>query len=91
MDKQRKEERKREEDKKRKAEGNTPREEKKDEKDEDKVKEGHVLPNKENKEKGQTLDKYSWWQMDIKEITINVSLSKEIKAKNLDIVLDEKN
>ena len=29
--------------------------------------------------------------MDIKEITINVSLSKEIKAKNLDIVLDEKN
>ena len=29
--------------------------------------------------------------MDIKEITINISLSKEIKAKNMDIVLEEKN
>ena len=87
MDKQRKEERKKEEDEKRKAEGKPPREDKKDEEDEDKVKEGHVLP---NKEKGQTLDKYSWGQMDIKEITINVPLPKEIKAKNMDIVWDEK-
>ena len=87
MDKQRKEERKKEEDEKRKAEGKPPREDKKEEEDEDKVKEGHVLP---NKEKGQTLDKYSWGQMDIKEITINVPLPKEIKAKNMDIVWDEK-
>ena len=87
MDKQRKEDRKREEDEKRKAEGKPPREDKKEEEDEDKVKEGHVLP---NKEKGQTLDKYSWGQMDIKEITINVPLPKEIKAKNMDIVWDEK-
>ena len=87
MDKQRKEDRKREEDEKRKAEGKPPREDKKDEDDEDKVKEGHVLP---NKEKGQTLDKYSWGQMDIKEISINVPLPKEIRAKDLDIVWDEK-
>ena len=87
MDKQRKEDRKREEDEKRKAEGKPPREEKKDDEDEDKVKEGHVLP---NKEKGQTLDKYSWGQMDIKEITINVPLPKEIRAKDMDITWDEK-
>lgn len=87
MDKQRKEERKREEDEKRKAEGKPPREDKKDEEDEDKVKEGHVLP---NKEKGQTLEKYSWGQMDIKEISINVPLPKEIRAKDLDIKWDEK-
>ena len=87
MDKQRKEERRKEEDEKRKAEGKPPREDKKEEEDEDKVKEGHVLP---NKEKGQTLEKYSWGQMDIKEITINVPLPKEIKAKNMDIVWDEK-
>ena len=55
--------------------------------DEDKVKEGHVLP---NKEKGQTLDKYSWGQMDIKEITINVPLPKETRAKDMDITWDEK-
>ena len=85
MEKQRKEDRKREEDEKRKAEGKPPREDKED--DEDKVKEGHVLP---NKEKGQTLDKYSWGQMDIKEISINVPLPKEIRAKDLDIVWDEK-
>ncbi len=87
MDKQRKEERKREEDEKRKAEGKPPREDKKEDEDEDKVKEGHVLP---NKEKGQTLDKYSWGQMDIKEITINVPLPKEIRAKDMDITWDEK-
>ena len=85
MDKQRKEDRKREDDEKRKAEGKPPREEK--EEDEDKVKEGHVLP---NKEKGQTLDKYSWGQMDIKEITINVPLPKETRAKDMDITWDEK-
>ncbi len=85
MDKQRKEDRKREDDEKRKAEGKPPREEK--EEDEDKVKEGHVLP---NKEKGQTLDKYSWGQMDIKEITINVPLPKETRAKDMDISWDEK-
>ena len=87
MDNQRKKDRKREEDEKRKAEGKPPREEKKEEEDEDKVKEGHVLP---NKEKGQTLDKYSWGQMDIKEITINVPIPKEIRAKDMDIVWDEK-
>jgi hypothetical protein len=87
MDKQRKEERRKEEDEKRKAEGKPPREDKKDEEDEDKVKEGHVLP---NKEKGQTLDKYSWGQMDIKEITINVPLPKEIRAKDMDIKYDDK-
>ncbi len=87
MDKQRKEDRKREEDEKRKAEGKPPREDKKEDEDEDKVKEGHVLP---NKEKGQTLEKYSWGQMDIKEISINVPLPKEIRAKDLDIKWDEK-
>ena len=87
MDKQRKEERRKEEDEKRKAEGKPPREDKKEEEDEDKVKEGHVLP---NKEKGQTLDKYSWGQMDIKEITINVPLPKEIRAKDMDIKYDDK-
>ncbi len=87
MDKQRKKEKKREENKKRKAEGKPPREDKKEDEDEDKVKEGHVLP---NKEKGQTLDKYSWGQMDIKEITINVPLPKEIRAKDMDITWDEK-
>ena len=85
MEKQRKEERKREEDEKRKAEGKPPREDKDEE--EDKVKEGHVLP---NKEKGQTLDKYSWGQMDIMEITINVPLAKEIRSKDLDIKYDDK-
>ena len=85
MEKQRKEERKREEDEKRKAEGKPPREDKEEE--EDKVKEGHVLP---NKEKGQTLDKYSWGQMDIMEITINVPLAKEIRSKDLDIKYDDK-
>ena len=87
MDKQRKEERRREEDEKRKAEGKPPREDKKEEEDEDKVKEGHVLP---NKEKGQTLDKYSWGQMDIMEISINVPLAKEIRSKDMDIVYDDK-
>ena len=87
MDKQRKEERRREEDEKRKAEGKPPREDKKEEEDEDKVKEGHVLP---NKEKGQTLDKYSWGQMDIMEISINVPLTKEIRSKDMDIVYDDK-
>ena len=87
MDKQRKDERKREEDEKRKAEGKPPVENKKEEEDEDKVKEGHVLP---NKEKGQTLDKYSWGQMDIKEISINVPLPKETRAKDMDIKWDEK-
>ena len=87
MDKQRKEERRREEDEKRKAEGKPPREDKKEDEDEDKVKEGHVLP---NKEKGQTLDKYSWGQMDIMEISINVPLTKEIRSKDMDIVYDDK-
>ena len=87
MDKQRKEERRREEDEKRKAEGKPPREDKKEDEDEDKVKEGHVLP---NKEKGQTLDKYSWGQMDIMEISINVPLAKEIRSKDMDIVYDDK-
>ena len=87
MDKQRKEERKKEEDEKRKAEGKPPLEPKKEEEDEDKVKEGHVLP---NKEKGQTLEKYSWGQMDIKEITINVPLPKETRGKDMDVTWDEK-
>ena len=77
MDKQRKDERKREEDEKRKAEGKPPVENKKEEEDEDKVKEGHVL-------------KYSWGQMDIKEISINVPLPKETRAKDMDIKWDEK-
>ena len=86
MEKQRKEDRRREEDEKRKAEGKPPREEKNDE-EEDKVKEGHVLP---NKEKGQTLEKYSWGQMDIKEITINIPIPKETRGKDMDITWDEK-
>ena len=87
MDKQRKEERKKEEDEKRKAEGKPPVENKKEEEDEDKVKEGHVLP---NKEKGQTLEKYSWGKMDIKEISINIPIPKEIRGKDMDIKWDEK-
>ena len=62
-------------------------ERKKEEEDEDKVKEGHVLP---NKEKGQTLEKYSWGQMDIKEISINIPIPKEIRGKDMDIKWDEK-
>ena len=87
MDKQRKEERRKEEDEKRKAEGKPPIEHKKEEEEEDKVKEGHVLP---NKEKGQTLEKYSWGQMDIKEITINVPIPKETRGKDMDVTWDEK-
>ena len=79
--------RKKEEDEKRKAEGKPPIEHKKEEEEEDKVKEGHVLP---NKEKGQTLEKYSWGQMDIKEISINVPLPKEIRAKDMEVKWDEK-
>ena len=79
--------RKKEEDEKRKAEGKPPIEHKKEEEEEDKVKEGHVLP---NKEKGQTLEKYSWGQMDIIEISINVPLPKEIRAKDMEVKWDEK-
>lgn len=91
MDDIRKEERKKEQEEKRKAEGKAPltEEEKKkqEEEEENKVAAGHVLP---NKEKGQTLDKYSWGQMDIKEITINVPLPKEIRAKDMEIKWDSK-
>ena len=85
MDEQRKAEREKEENEKRKAENKPPLEKTND--DDDKVREGHVLP---NKEKGQTLDKYSWGQMDIKEITINIPIPSNIKAKDLDIKIDSK-
>ena len=85
----REEERRKEEEEKYKKEHNgeapKPKEEKED--DSDKVKEGHVMP---NKEKGQTLEHYSWGQMDIKQITIDVPLPKDINKKMLDIRWDKK-
>ena len=62
-------------------------ERKKEEDEKRKAEEGHVLP---NKEKGQTLEKYSWGQMDIKEISINIPIPKEIRGKDMDIKWDEK-
>ena len=88
MEKQRKEERQREEDEKLKAEGKPVPERKKNEEDDSsKPQKGHVLP---NKEKGQTLEKYSWGQMDIKEITINIPVPGNIKGKDLKIECDNK-
>ena len=87
MDKIQKEERRKEQEEKRKAEGKPEPEKKDEEEDDNKVAAGHVLP---NKEKGQTLDKYSWGQMDIKEITINVPIAKELRAKDMDIKWDSK-
>lgn len=58
-----------------------------EEDDSNKVAKGHVMP---NNEKGQTLDKYSWGQMDIHEITINIPIPKETCAKDMDIKIDAK-
>ena len=88
MEKQRKEERQREEDEKLKAEGKPiPDRKKNEEDDSSKPQKGHVLP---NKEKGQTLEKYSWGQMDIKEITINIPVPGNIRGKDLKIECDNK-
>ena len=88
MEKQRKEERQREEDEKLRSEGKEVPERKKNEEDDSsKPQKGHVLP---NKEKGQTLEKYSWGQMDIKEITINIPVPGNIKGKDLKIECDNK-
>ena len=60
-------------------------EKKKDDKKEDdgdKLKEGHIMP---NKEKGADLEKYSWGQMDIKEITINFRVPEATRGKDLKI------
>ena len=70
------------------AEKNKPAEKKEDDKKEDdgdKLQEGHVMP---NKEKGYNLEKYSWAQMDIKEITITFYVDSKIRGRDLDIHCD---
>lgn len=57
----------------------------KKEDDEDKLQEGHVMP---NKEKGADKEKYSWGQMDIKEITITVPVPSNIRGRDIDIKYD---
>ncbi|MCQ2821518.1 MAG: NudC domain-containing protein [archaeon] len=62
-----------------------PKKEDKKEDDEDKLQEGHIMP---NKEKGSDKEKYSWGQMDIKEITITVPVPNGTRGKDMDIKYD---
>ena len=62
-----------------------PKKDEKKEDDDDKLQEGHIMP---NKEKGSDKEKYSWGQMDIKEITINVPVPSSTRGRDMDIKYD---
>ncbi len=56
-------------------------------KEEDKIAEGKMKPGPGN---GAILDNYSWAQHDIKEITINIPISSDIRCRDINVISDSK-
>jgi flagellar biosynthesis GTPase FlhF len=84
----RKQEEKRAQEKSNNIELNSDVNMKTEEKQEDKVAEGKVLPGPGN---GRILDKYSWAQHDIKEISMSIPIASNIRGRDVIFNYDSKN